>query len=181
MKFTDLAVAGAFLIDAEPFTDERGTFRRHFCRDEFAKHGLDPNVAQGNISENPKRGTLRGFHFQHMPAKEGKTLSCAMGAVYDIIVDLRPNSPTFLKWDSLELSAKTRNSLYVPAGCGNAWLTLEDNTHVHYYMTSMYEPGRDAGIRYNDPSFKFTWPMEPVVISAKDLSYPDLDPKSLKG
>jgi dTDP-4-dehydrorhamnose 3,5-epimerase len=181
MKFTELPVAGAFLIDAEPFSDERGTFRRSFCRDEFAKHGLDPNVAQGNISENPKRGTLRGFHFQHMPAKEGKTLSCATGKVFDIVVDLRPSSPTFLTWASLELSAAARNGLYVPAGCGNAWLTLEDNTHVHYYMTSLYEPGRDAGIRYNDPLFKFNWPLEPVVISAKDLSYPDLDPKILKG
>ena len=181
MKFKELPVAGAFLIDAEPFTDERGTFRRHFCRDEFAKHGLDPNVGQGNISENPKKGTLRGVQFQYMPAIEGKTLSCVTGAVYNITVDLRPDSATFLKWAAVELSAKVRNSLYVPAGCGNAWLTLEDHTHVHYYMTSVYAPGRDAGIRYNDPLFKFPWPSEPVVISAKDLSYPDLDPKTLKG
>lgn len=181
MKFKELPVAGAFLIDAEPFTDERGTFRRHFCRAEYEKHGIDPNVAQGNISENPKKGTLRGIHFQYMPAIEGKTLSCATGAIFDIVVDLRPKSPTFLKWAALELSAKARNSLYVPAGCGNGWLTLEDHTNVHYYMTSLYEPGRDAGVRYNDPLFGFTWPSAPTVISAKDAAYPDLDPKTLKG
>ncbi len=179
MKFTELPVAGAWLIEAEPFVDERGLFRRDFCRDEFTAHGLDPNVAQGNVSENPRRGTLRGIHFQHAPYRESKTLSCVTGRVYDIVVDLRPASPTFLKWTSLELSAKAGDSLYVPAGCGNAWLTLEDNTNVHYYMASMYEPGRDGGVRYDDPLFGFTWPMAPAVISAKDRFYPDFDPKTL--
>ncbi|MBM3512548.1 MAG: dTDP-4-keto-6-deoxy-D-glucose epimerase [Alphaproteobacteria bacterium] len=178
MKFAELSVSGAWLIEAEPFVDSRGLFRRHFCRDEYARHGLDPTIAQGNVSENPKRGTLRGIHFQRPPWTESKTLSCMSGAIYDVVVDLRPTSPTYLKWVGLELTAAARTSLYVPAGCGNAWLTLQDNTSVHYYMASSFEPGREGGIRFDDPTFSFSWPFEPAVISDKDLGYPQFDPSA---
>ena len=176
MKFTELPVAGAFLIDAEPFTDERGTFRRHFCRDEFAKHGIDPNVGQGNISENPHAGTLRGFHFQLPPFGEAKTLHCISGSLFDIVVDLRPASATFMQWVSLEFSAADRRSLHVPAGCANAWLTTSPNTTVHYYMSEAYRPNADSGLRYNDPAFGFRWPQAPKLISKKDAGFPDFDP-----
>ncbi|HEY3798087.1 MAG TPA: dTDP-4-dehydrorhamnose 3,5-epimerase family protein [Caulobacteraceae bacterium] len=180
MKFTELALPGVWLIDAEPFADERGVFRRHFCADEFAAHGIAPTVAQGNISENPVAGTLRGFHFQTPPHEEPKTLSCLAGGVYDIVVDLRRDSPTFLKWAACEFSASNRRSLHVPAGCANAWLTTEPNTLVHYYMGAMFAPGFDRGIRYDDPLFGFQWPSAPVMMSDKDRAYPDFDPASLE-
>lgn len=179
MKFTELSIAGAWTIEPELHRDDRGSFRRHFCAHEFAAHGLTPTVAQGNISENARLGTLRGFHYQVSPHQEAKTLSCLTGAIFDIVVDLRRSSPTFMKWVAVEISAEGRSSLYVPAGCANAWLTTADNTIVHYYMSEFFAPGADRGFRYNDPAFLFKWPAPPKVISDKDLNYPDLDPRSL--
>ncbi len=181
MRFTELEIAGAWLIDADVFSDERGAFRRHFCAREFAEHGLAPTVLQGNISENPHEGTLRGFHFQARPHEEAKTISCLTGSLFDIVVDLRPESPTFMKWIPTSLSAADRRSLHVPAGCANAWLTTSPNTTVHYYMSEMYVPESYGGFRYNDPAFGFKWPVEPKLISEKDRAFPDFDPASISG
>ncbi len=179
MKFIEVGLEGVRLIEPEVFADDRGVFRRHFCAAEFAAHGLSATAVQGNISENPHQGTLRGFHFQLPPFAEAKTLSCITGAIYDIVVDLRSSSPTFMKWVAVEISADDRRSLHVPAGCANAWLTTAPNTVLHYYMSEPFRPGSYRGIRYNDPAFGFRWPMEPIVISEKDRSFPDFDPSVL--
>ena len=180
MKFTELDLPGAWLIEPEAFSDERGTFFRNFCAEEFAAHGLVPTAVQGNVSVNPRPATLRGFHYQKPPFEESKTLSCMTGAIYDIVVDLRPASLTFMKWIAVELSAQKRQSLHVPAGCANAWMTTAPDTIVHYYMSQPYHPESYQGFRYNDPAFGFRWPMEPSVISDKDRGLPDFDPSVLK-
>ena len=175
MKFKELGIAGVWLIEPELYSDERGVFRRHFCQEEFAAHGIATQVAQGNVSENPHLHTLRGFHYQLAPHAEGKTLSCFSGGIYDIIVDLRSDSKTFLQWISLTLNAQSRNSLYIPPGCANAYLTVAPDTVVHYYMSEMYEPGSYRGFNYDDPSFKFVWPAAPQVISDRDRDLPYYD------
>ena len=169
-----------WLIEPVVHEDGRGSFRRHFCAEEFAEHGLAPVAVQGNISENPHRGTLRGFHYQIGRFAEAKTLSCMTGAIHDIVVDLRPDSPTFMKWIAVEISSDDRRSLHVPVGCANGWLTLAPNTTLHYYMSEVYAPSSARGFRYNDPAFGFRWPMEPLVIADKDRSFPDFDPSSLR-
>jgi dTDP-4-dehydrorhamnose 3,5-epimerase len=176
MKFHELAVPGSHLIEPEPYADARGVLRRHFCAREFQAHGLIPTVAQGNISENRHRHTLRGFHYQDPPCQEAKTLSCIRGALHVIVADLRPKTATYLKWVSAEISEKNRQSLHVPAGCAVAMMTLEDDTVVHYYMSEFFAPNSYRGIRYNDPAFGFVWPAEPRHISDKDKSYPDFYP-----
>jgi len=168
-----------WVIEPIVHADSRGSFRRHFCADEYAEHGLAPVVAQGNVSENTERGTLRGFHYQAGPFGEAKTISCITGAIYDIVLDLRKGSPTFRQWVSVEISAADRRSLYVPVGCANAWLTTEPNTTLHYYMSERFVPDSYRGIRYNDPAFGFRWPAEPVVISDRDRAHPDFDLSSL--
>jgi dTDP-4-dehydrorhamnose 3,5-epimerase len=180
MKFRELAIAGAWLIEPELFSDERGVFRRHFCSEEFAAHGIETDVMQGNVSENPHLHTLRGFHYQLAPHAEGKTISCFAGALYDIIVDLRPDSISFLQWVAVTLDAKTRASLHIPAGCANAYLTVAPDTIVHYYMSELYAPGSYCGFHYNDPSFNFEWPAEPRVISDRDKNLPYWDRAALK-
>ena len=175
MKFIELELPGVWLIEPEVFTDERGAFRRHFCTEEFAAHGLAPMAVQGNLSENLHYGTLRGLHYQIGPDAEAKTLSCMTGSLYDIILDLRPESPTFMQWVSVEISAEDRLSLHVPAGCPNGWVTTSPNTMIHYYMSEMFAPGSARGIRYNDPTFDFRWPIEPKVISERDRTFPDFD------
>jgi len=180
MKFAELTLPGVWLITPEVHTDDRGAFRRHFCVRELGARGINVTVAQGNISENPRIGTLRGFHYQARPPQEAKTLSCLTGAVYDIIVDLRPTSPTFMRWVAVEFSAQDRRSLHVPAGCANAWMTTAPDTAVHYYMSEFYAPEADCGLRYDDPAFGFRWPAEPAVISERDRTYPDFDPRVLQ-
>ena len=181
MKFRELPLSGVWLIEAEPFTDERGVFRRHFCAEEFSKHGIEPRVLQGNISENPLMHTLRGFHFQLPPHAEGKTISCLTGSLFDIVVDLRPSSPTFRKWEAITLDAEKRNSLYVPPGCANAYLTMASNTIVHYYMSEIYAPTSYVGFNFNDPAFAFRWPVPPSLISDKDLNLPTYDQLLIRG
>lgn len=173
MKFLEQKIEGVFLIEPEPFEDKRGLLRRHFCQNEFKKHNLFTEICQTNISENNKAYTLRGFHYQLAPKGEDKVLSCSRGALYDILVDLRPESSTYLQWESYEISASNRLSLYVPKGCANAWMTLEDDTWVFYYHSEFYSPGHESGIRYDDQFFNFKWPKAPSVISDKDNSYPD--------
>jgi dTDP-4-dehydrorhamnose 3,5-epimerase len=180
MTFVELGLPGVFLIEPVVHTDERGAFRRHFCAEEFAAHGLAASAVQGNLSENVHESTLRGFHYQRGACAEAKTLSCMTGALFDIVVDLRPRSATFLKWVSVEFSAADRRSLHVPAGCGNAWLTLAPHTTVHYYMSAYFAPQAASGIRYDDPRFAFRWPREPLVISERDRTFPDFDPATLE-
>lgn len=175
MKFRELSLPGVWLIEAELHTDERGVFRRHFCGSEYAAHGLVPTVAQGNVSENPHLHTLRGFHYQSLPHSEAKTLSCFSGSLFDIVVDLRPSSSHFMKWVAVEISAPGRESLYVPPGFANAWLTTSPGTVVHYYMSEVFSPGSEHGIRYDDPAFEFRWPAVPKVISARDRSFSNFD------
>lgn len=173
MKFYSQGLPGVFLIEPTPFVDDRGMFRRHFCLDEFAQHGIVADVKQANVSENRLAHTLRGFHYQLAPFGEGKTLSCLRGSIYDIIVDLRKDSPTHKKWVSLELNGSNRRAVHIPPGCANAFLTLEDDCLIHYYCSEAYNPQAERGIRYNDPSFDFIWPVDPKVISDKDKSHPD--------
>ena len=173
MIFENLGIIDAFLIKPKLFEDNRGSFRRSFCTNEFKEHGLVFNALQGNISENPKLGTLRGFHYQLEPYQEAKVITCLTGGIFDVIIDLRNNSPTFLKTISIRIDAYNKNSLFIPKGCANAWLTTKENTIIHYYMSEIYEAGHDKGIRYNDSFFNIQWPFEPIIISKKDISYPD--------
>jgi len=176
MEFEPQILAGAFLIKPTPFCDERGVFRRHFCAREFASRGIASHVAQSNISENRHAFTLRGFHYQLSPYGEGKTLTCLRGRLHDIMVDLRPESPTYLRWISFNLDANNRHSIHIPPGCANSFLTLEDDTLVYYVVSEFYQPAAEKGIRWNDPTFGFAWPSEPAHISTKDASWPDFLP-----
>lgn len=175
MKIIEQDIKGVWIIEGEPSRDERGAFRRHFCVNEFKKNGLDSRVAQANLSENFKKFTLRGFHYQIYPFEESKTISCIMGSIYDVVVDLRPKSKSLLKWAAFELESDKNQSLHVPAGCANAYLTLTDKTLIHYYMSEFYNPESCRGVRYNDPFFKFIWPAKPLIISEKDRNYPDFN------
>jgi dTDP-4-dehydrorhamnose 3,5-epimerase len=177
MKFVEQSIPGVFCVRPEPFVDQRGLFRRHFCQREFSEHGIPIDVRQCNISENNFRHTLRGFHYQKPPHLEGKFLSCIRGSIYDIVVDLRPDSSSYLRWLPFELTEENRLSLYVPPGCANAYLTLQDNTWILYCHSEFYTPGAEGGIRYNDPFFKFEWPAKPAVISDKDANYPFFVPE----
>jgi len=171
MNFIEQKFEGVYLIEPDPHKDERGMLRRHFCQREFSMNNLMKEIRQTNVSENKKTHTLRGFHFQYPPHGENKVISCIKGGIYNIVVDLREKSETHLKWQSFELTEENRLSLYVPIGCANAYLTLQDNTWILYYHSEFYEPGNEGGIRYNDPLFNFRWPAEPKVISEKDKDY----------
>jgi len=176
MKFYKQKIEGVWLIEAEPFKDSRGMFFRHFCKKEYEANGLNSNIVQTNVSKNNKKYTLRGMHYQLKPFQEDKTMFCLSGAIYDIIVDLRPGSKTYLKWIPVELNSKAPLSLYLPAGCANGYLTKEDNTAILYYMSEFYSPQAYRGFRYNDPAFNFRWAAEPLVISEKDRNLPDYKP-----
>ena len=173
MKFIPQAIEDLKLIIPELYKDQRGVFRRSFCIDELKKNRIDFKVFQGNISENFKKHTMRGFHYQKLPSKESKILSCVTGALFNVVIDLRKTSKTYLKSVSLEISAEKKESIYVPPGFANAFLTLSNNTIVHYYMGDSFNPNTYFGIRYNDPFFSINWPFKPKVISEKDLNLPD--------
>lgn len=176
MKFYKQKIKGIYLIEPEPFIDGRGVFRRHFDLKEFKDNQIDPMVVQANISENKFKYTLRGFHYQSYPYSEGKTLSCIKGAIYDIVVDVRPNSPTYMQWISFELDENNRKSIHIPSGCANAFLTLKTGCIIHYYCTQFYTPQAEKGIRYDDPLFNFKWPHSPKVISDKDKNHSNFIP-----
>jgi dTDP-4-dehydrorhamnose 3,5-epimerase len=173
MIFSQTAIPGAFLISLNRSEDERGFFARTFCRSEFEEHGLNPDCAQCSISFNKQRGTLRGMHFQKPPFEETKVVRCTMGTLFDVIIDLRPDSPTFKHWLSFELSAENRSMLYIPRGLAHGFLTQEDNTEVFYQMSVQYVPESTAGIRWNDSAFGIQWPEPPRIISIKDQEYTD--------
>lgn len=177
MRFLEQGLPGVFIIEPEPFVDSRGVFRRNFCQNEFRAHGITGHVAQCNVSENKFKYTLRGFHYQLPPFEEAKTMSCLVGKIYDIVVDLRPRSATFLKWQSFELDQDNRMSIHVPPGCANAFLTMADNCLIHYSSSQFYCSAAEKCIRYNDPLFKFVWPVEPQIISDKDRNHPDFVPE----
>jgi dTDP-4-dehydrorhamnose 3,5-epimerase len=176
VKFTATALAGAYIIDIERLGDERGFFARTFCRDEFAAHGLRNAFVQGNVSSNARKGTLRGLHFQKKPYEEAKLVCCTRGAIYDVIVDLRRDSPTFRQWASFDLSAGNRRLLYVPEGMAHGFQTLEDESDVFYLMAEMYHPEAAAGVRWNDPAFGVAWPSAAPILSERDARYPDFVP-----
>ena len=183
MVFTETGLAGAFLIDIEPHEDERGFFARIWCRREFEAHGLKCDFVQGNISRNRTRGTLRGMHYQDHPHQEAKLVRCARGAVYDVIIDLRPESPTFLRHASTVLSEDNCRAFYVPEGFAHGFLTLTDGAELVYLMSEFYAPSANRGVRWNDPSFAIQWPEPVVVISERDRSFPDFkieDPENAR-
>lgn len=173
MKLSETALAGAFVIDIEPREDSRGFFARTWCVHELAQHGLNTNVVQANMSYNRARGTLRGMHYQRPPYAETKLVRCTRGAIYDVIVDLRPDSSTFKRWIGVELSADNRRALYVPEGFAHGFVTLEDHSDVTYQVTAFYTPGAEGGLRYNDPAIGIVWPIPMAVISEKDAAWPD--------
>lgn len=183
MKFKKLKIEGVYLISPQPFKDSRGLFRRHFCSSEFSNFNIDKNVKQSNLSENKFKGTLRGFHYQTYPFQEAKTLSCIKGEIYDVVVDLRKKSKTYKKWLSVILNDKNKASIHIPKGCANAFLTLKNKSVIHYYCSQIYNPRFEKGIRFDDPVFKFKWPIKPKIISKKDRNhnnYRDLSHHSLK-
>lgn len=176
MKFTTTAIAGVAVIDLEERRDDRGFFARSFCLDEFVAHGLLPDVLQCNISYNRVAGTLRGMHYQVAPATEAKLVRCISGAIVDIIVDLRPDSASYLQNVSVELSASNRRSLYVPPMFAHGFQTLVDGTEVLYQVSERYTPGTERGLRYDDPALGLLWPLPVTAISEKDANWPLLEP-----
>ena len=175
MIFTELALKGVYLIEPDRREDERGFFARTFCAEEFSAHGLSPTVVQCNISFNRHRGTLRGLHFQAPPHSEARLVRCTRGNIYDVIVDLRPDSRTFKQWDAIELTADNRRMLYVPEGVAHGFQTLADDTEVLYQMSEFYHPECARGIRWDDPAFEIKWPVANPIISDKDRSFMDFE------
>jgi dTDP-4-dehydrorhamnose 3,5-epimerase len=176
VKFHPQPIPGVYLIEPEPVGDARGLFRRHYCAEEFRSAGLDFEIRQTNFSENNARHTLRGLHYRRDFLPESKILTCVRGGIYNVVADLRVGSPTYLRWFSLEVNQDNRLSLFLPHGCANAFLTLRDDTVIYYCHSSVYQPGADTGVRYDDPSLKIEWAARPAVISEKDLGYPNLVP-----
>lgn len=172
MIFTETPLAGAYVIELERRGDARGFFARSFCAQEFADHGIDMQIQQANLSLNKETGTLRGLHFQRAPAQEAKFVRCVAGALYDVIVDNRPDSPTYLQSYGAELSAENGRALYVPKGFAHGFLTLMPDTMANYLVDEFYTPGVEGGLRYNDPALGITWPGEVKVISDKDAAWP---------
>lgn len=172
MKFSASPLAGVLAVDMERIEDERGFFARTFCSDEFAERGLAASMRQCSVSFNARRGTLRGLHYQAAPHAEEKLVRCTAGAVFDVVVDLRADSPTYRRWHGAELSAANHRALYVPAGCAHGFVTLADDTEVFYMISVPYAPGSARGVRWNDPAFAIQWPVQPLVISDRDAGYP---------
>lgn len=179
MRFKDTPLEGAWIIEDDCFPDERGTFQRIFCRREFDQRNLLSDLVQCNISRSLRAGTLRGMHFQLPPAQEAKLVRCTSGAIYDVILDLRRDSPTFLNWTAAELTSDNRRSVYVPEGFAHGLLTLSDNTEVLYHVSQYYHLDLSSGVRYDDPAFGLEWPHAPRVINHRDRTWPDFDPQTM--
>lgn len=175
MIFQKTKLQGAFEIHLELKPDERGFFARCWCQKEFENNKLNPRLVQCNVSFSSRKGTLRGMHYQVPPYAEAKIVRCTRGAIYDVILDLRPQSPTFKSWVALVLTAERRNMAYVPEGCAHGFLTLEDETEVFYQMTEFYNTESARGLRWDDPAFQISWPRRVEVISERDRSYPDFE------
>ncbi len=174
MRFLETPLAGAFVIEPERRADDRGFFARSWCREEFAARGLDPALAQCNISYNRRRGTLRGLHYQAAPHGEAKLVRCTRGAVFDVIVDLRPGSPTRGRWHAIELGAENRRMVYAPDGFAHGFQALADDTELFYQMSVPYEPASARGIRFDDPTLAIAWPIADPLVSERDRALPAL-------
>ena len=175
MIFRPLAIPGAFLIEPERVSDNRGFFARTWCRDEFSKHGIDVNLTQCNISFNHEAGTVRGMHYQKAPHGEVKLVRCTMGAIHDVIVDMRPDSPSFRKWCGVELTAENRLMLSIPEGVAHGFQTLCNQSEVFYQMSREFHPESSVGFRWNDPAIGIEWPNPVKVISDRDRDWADLN------
>ncbi len=177
MRFGETKLKGALIIDPERLEDERGFFARTWCQREFVEHGLNSSLRQCSISFNKKKGTLRGMHHQVCPAAECKLVRCTRGAIHDVMIDLRRNSPTFLQYLAVVLTEKNHTMLYLPEGFAHGFQTLVENTEVFYQMSEFYSPAHARGVRWNDPVFGIEWPLADPIISPRDLSYPDFNPQ----
>ena len=175
MIFTETPLPGVVIVDIERLADERGFFARTYCAEEFAAHGLGPNLRQCSVSFNALAGTLRGLHFQAPPHEEHKLVRCTAGSLFDVIVDVRPHSPHYRRWTSVELSAESRRAVFIPPGFAHGFITLSDACEVYYMISVAHAPAHARGFRWNDPAFGIRWPMAPRVISARDADYPLLE------
>ena len=173
MIFHETKLAGVFEIQIETHNDERGFFARSWCQKEFDEHGLNSALVQCNISYNARKGTLRGMHYQAEPFGEAKLIRCTAGAIYDVAIDLRPQSSSYKQWVGVTLSAENHAMLYIPEGCAHGFLTLEDKTEIFYQMSEFYHQESARGLRWNDPAFQVEWPEAIKVISERDRTYPD--------
>jgi dTDP-4-dehydrorhamnose 3,5-epimerase len=173
MEFAETKLKGAFIVSMKKIEDHRGFFARGWCREEFGLHGLNQNMVQLNSAFSCKRGTLRGLHFQQKPYEEAKFVRCTRGAIYDVIVDLRPDSPTRGQWIGVELTAENGVMMYVPEGFAHGYQTLADDTDMYYMTTALFAPGAARGIRHNEPLFGIDWPLPVLVISDQDRKWPD--------
>jgi dTDP-4-dehydrorhamnose 3,5-epimerase len=172
MRFSPLFLQGAWLIEPEPHRDDRGFFARTWCAREFAERGLSASFVQASVSFNDAAGTLRGMHYQAEPHAETKLVRCTAGAIYDVVVDIRPTSPTYLRWVAETLSGENRRALYIPQGFAHGFLTLENRTEVLYEISEFHHPESARGLRWSDPALGVDWPREPTLISARDAGYP---------
>jgi dTDP-4-dehydrorhamnose 3,5-epimerase len=175
MKFIETNVKGCLIIEPDRFDDDRGFFSKIWDVNEFRQHGLSTDFAQFNLAFNHRKGTLRGMHFQAVPHEEVKLVRCTRGAVFDVIVDLRRASPTYLQWSGVELSEENYRTYYVPQGCAHGYVTLTDRAEVTYNVSTGYAPQSARGVRWNDPVFGIKWPMQPTVINSRDNTYPDYE------
>jgi dTDP-4-dehydrorhamnose 3,5-epimerase len=173
MLFTETSIPGVWTIDPTPIVDERGAFGRVWCRELFEEKGLNTEMAQCSVSFNLLKGTLRGMHYQVPPHEEVKLVRCTQGAIYDVLLDLRPDSPTYLSWVGVELNAVNHRMVYVPEGVAHGFISLENNSEVFYQISMPYHPESARGVRWDDPAFNIQWPMAPVVMSDKDKTYPN--------
>lgn len=176
MNFVSTPLQKAYVIELEAMVDERGFFARSWCAQEFRLHGLNPNVAQCSVSFNARRGTLRGMHYQNEPYPEAKLVRCCSGAIYDVVLDLRPTSATYCKWFAVELTAANRKMLYVPEGFAHGFQTLADDTEVFYQISESYRPECARGVRWDDPQFGIEWPIRDPIISQRDRTFADHKP-----
>lgn len=182
IKFKETALKGVFVVEPERFDDERGFLARSFSEPEFAAHGLNVCMAESNISFNARRHTVRGMHYQRAPHAQAKLVRCTAGAVYDVVIDLRPGSETYARWVGVELTAENRLALYVPEGFAHGFQTLSDATEVFYQMSAYYAPQSAAGVRWDDPAFRIAWPStDGVTINERDRTYPDFRPAARGG
>lgn len=173
MIFKKTKISGVYLLEPERLTDERGFFARMWFQSEFTEHEIDPRIVQCNLSFNPHQGTLRGMHYQRAPHEETKVVRCSMGAIFDVALDLRRDSPTFKQWVGAPLTAENREMLVIPPGCAHGYLTLVHNTEVFYQVSACYAPTHGAGVRWNDPAFGIQWPGAVTMIADRDRDYPD--------
>lgn len=181
MIFHEAKIPGAYLIEPQPVVDERGFFARTWSRQEFAERGLDTTLVQCSVSFNKRRGTLRGMHYQMAPYEETKLVRCTRGAIVDVILDMRPDSPTFTQWQAFELTSENRYELHVPKGVAHGFLTRCDECEVFYQISTVYSPAASQGVCWNDPAFAIEWPEAPCVVSARDAAFAPWKASSMAG